>query len=242
MTKTSALDLDVVDEAEGDEVEPQLGVDHLLERLVDVLFGGRSAVEFSAWTDRRLRSRVAKRLAMALLVLLFIVLPIAELYVIIQVGQAIGLVPTLAILIARRRARLGARCASRAARPGSASTRRSTERRFPGREVADGVMIIVGGALLLTPGFITDIFGLALLIPPTRAVIRGVVCRASPGARMAAASAPGASSRTARGRGPAGPAGPGGPAARGRHRGSRTYEGTAERGRPSRPAGDCESR
>jgi UPF0716 protein FxsA len=46
------------------------------------------------------------------------------------------------------------------------------ERRFPGREVADGLMIAVGGTLLLTPGFITDVFGLLLLIPPSRAAIR----------------------------------------------------------------------
>jgi UPF0716 protein FxsA len=45
-------------------------------------------------------------------------------------------------------------------------------RRFPGREVADGVLIVVGGTLLLTPGFITDVFGLLLLIPPTRAIVR----------------------------------------------------------------------
>jgi UPF0716 protein FxsA len=46
------------------------------------------------------------------------------------------------------------------------------ERRFPAREVADGLMIAVGGTLLLTPGFVTDIFGLLLLIPPTRAIAR----------------------------------------------------------------------
>ena len=46
------------------------------------------------------------------------------------------------------------------------------EGRMPHREVLDGVLIIVGGAFLLTPGFITDIFGLVLLLPPTRAVVR----------------------------------------------------------------------
>jgi UPF0716 protein FxsA len=45
-------------------------------------------------------------------------------------------------------------------------------RRFPGREAADGALIVIGGTLLLTPGFITDIFGLFLLIPPTRAIAR----------------------------------------------------------------------
>ena len=46
------------------------------------------------------------------------------------------------------------------------------ERRFPGREVADGLLIAVGGTLLLTPGFVTDILGAIFLIPPTRAIVR----------------------------------------------------------------------
>jgi UPF0716 protein FxsA len=106
-----------------------------------------------------------------LLLVLFIVVPIAELYVIIQVGQAIGLLPTLAILIGD--ALLGWLLLRQ---QGRSAWRRFNaaldERRFPGREVADGVMITAGGTLLLTPGFITDITGLLLLIPPTRAVIR----------------------------------------------------------------------
>jgi UPF0716 protein FxsA len=47
----------------------------------------------------------------------------------------------------------------------------------PAREVADGALIIFGGALLLTPGFITDIFGLLFLLPPTRALIRRLFLR-----------------------------------------------------------------
>src|SRR5215210_8452292 len=111
---------------------------------------------------------------MLLLVLLFILVPIAELYVIIQVGQAIGVLPTLAILIAD--ALLGSLLLRH---QGRSAWRRFNEaldqRRFPGREVADGVMITFGGALLLTPGFITDIAGLALLLPPSRAAIRRVM-------------------------------------------------------------------
>ncbi|HEX8690328.1 MAG TPA: FxsA family protein [Solirubrobacterales bacterium] len=108
---------------------------------------------------------------MALLVALFIVVPIVELYVIIQVGQAIGVVPTLLLLFAD--AVLGSLLLRH---QGRGAWRRFNEalaqRRFPGREVADGAMIVVGGTLLLTPGFITDIFGLLLLIPPTRAILR----------------------------------------------------------------------
>jgi UPF0716 protein FxsA len=47
----------------------------------------------------------------------------------------------------------------------------------PAREVLDGVLVIFGGALLLTPGFVTDIFGLLFLLPPTRIAIRGLLVR-----------------------------------------------------------------
>ncbi|HWB69886.1 MAG TPA: FxsA family protein [Solirubrobacterales bacterium] len=104
-------------------------------------------------------------------VVLFIVVPIAELYVIIQVGQLIGLWPTLALLLAD--ALLGSFLLRH---QGRSAWRRFNqalaERRFPGKEVADGAMIVVGGTLLLTPGFITDIFGLIFLVPPTRALVR----------------------------------------------------------------------
>ena len=106
-----------------------------------------------------------------LLVILFIVVPIAELYVIIQVGAAIGVLPTLALLLAD--ALLGSLLLRH---QGRGAWRRFNaaiaERRFPGREAADGLMIAVGGTLLLAPGFLTDIVGLILLIPPTRAILR----------------------------------------------------------------------
>jgi UPF0716 protein FxsA len=107
----------------------------------------------------------------ALLVILFIVVPIVELYVIIQIGGLIGVLPTLALLLAD--AILGSLLLRH---QGRGAWRRFNhalaEKRFPGREVADGLMIAVGGTLLLTPGFVTDIFGLLLLIPPTRAIAR----------------------------------------------------------------------
>jgi UPF0716 protein FxsA len=111
-----------------------------------------------------------------LLVILFIVIPIAELYVIIQVGQLIGIVPTLILLLAD--AVLGSMLLKH---EGRSAWRRFNEalaaRRFPGKEVADGVLIVIGGTLLLTPGFLTDIFGLLLLLPPTRAIARRVLKR-----------------------------------------------------------------
>jgi UPF0716 protein FxsA len=111
-----------------------------------------------------------------LLVILFIVVPIAELYVIIQVGEAIGALPTIAILIAD--SVIGSML-MRA--QGRSAWRRFNmalgEGRIPHREVLDGALVIFGGALLLTPGFLTDILGIVLLLPPTRALVRGVVAR-----------------------------------------------------------------
>jgi UPF0716 protein FxsA len=111
-----------------------------------------------------------------LLVLLFIVVPIVELFVIIQVGEAIGVLPTIALLIAD--SVLGSllmRSQGRAAwRRFNAAV---AERRVPHREVLDGVLVIFGGALLLTPGFVTDVLGIVLLLPPTRALVRGLVAR-----------------------------------------------------------------
>jgi UPF0716 protein FxsA len=113
---------------------------------------------------------------MAFLVLIFIVVPIAELYVIIKVGGAIGVLPTIALLIAD--SFLGAALLRS---QGRAAWRRFNEAlaagRVPAREVFDGAMIIIGGAFLLTPGFITDAIGLLLLLPPTRAIFRGLVAR-----------------------------------------------------------------
>jgi UPF0716 protein FxsA len=113
---------------------------------------------------------------MFLLVVLFIVVPIAELYVIIQVGEAIGVVPTLLLLLLD--AILGSLLLKH---QGRGAWRRFNEaiaqRRFPGKEVADGLLIVVGGTLLLAPGFLTDIVGLFLLIPPTRAIARAVLRR-----------------------------------------------------------------
>ena len=113
---------------------------------------------------------------MAPLILLFIVLPIAELYVIIQIGGAIGVLPTLALLIVD--SLIGAALARSQSRAAWERFNRALAvGRVPGREVFDGAMIILGGALLLTPGFITDLFGLCLLLPPTRAMLRSFLTR-----------------------------------------------------------------
>jgi UPF0716 protein FxsA len=113
---------------------------------------------------------------MLFLILLFIVVPIAEIYVIIQVGQAIGPWWTIALLIAD--SILGSMLMRS---QGRAAWRRFNaaiaEGRPPAREVLDGVLVIFGGAFLLTPGFITDVFGLIFLLPPTRALARRFIVR-----------------------------------------------------------------
>jgi UPF0716 protein FxsA len=106
-----------------------------------------------------------------LLILLFIVVPIAELYVIIKVGDLIGALPTIALLIAD--SLLGAWLLKS---QGRAVWRRFQDTmeagRIPHRELFDGVLVIFGGAFLITPGFLTDIVGVLLLLPPTRALFR----------------------------------------------------------------------
>jgi UPF0716 protein FxsA len=142
-----------------------------------------------------------------LLFFLFIVIPIAELYVIIQVGEAIGAGWTVALLFAD--AILGAWLVRH---QGGAAWRRFNtalaERRIPTREVMDGVLIVFGGALLITPGFLSDILGFLLLLPPTRAIARRwLVRRVTLGGGVLAF---GSAARRSR-RGPGGPgfAGPG---------------------------------
>ncbi|MDQ3587583.1 MAG: FxsA family protein [Actinomycetota bacterium] len=111
------------------------------------------------------------------LVVLFILLPIAEIALLYQVGDAIGILWTVALLIADSIiGSLLLRSQGRAVWRRFQGTMESG--RMPHREVQDGVLVVFGGALLITPGFLTDILGLLLLIPPTRSVIRRFVMRA----------------------------------------------------------------
>ena len=110
------------------------------------------------------------------LLLLFLVVPLAELYVIIQVGQALGALNTIALLII-----VSAVGAWLVKREGMSVWRRFQHQvesgAVPGREIADGVMILFAGALLMSPGFLTDVLGIALLLPPVRAVLRAALMR-----------------------------------------------------------------
>ncbi len=104
------------------------------------------------------------------LLALFIAVPLIEIALFIQVGGAIGLWPTLAIVIVT--AILGSWLVRQQGARELAQLRSSfSELRDPTEPLANGAMILFSGALLLTPGFFTDIVGFALLIPPVRAAV-----------------------------------------------------------------------
>ena len=111
-----------------------------------------------------------------MLLVLFVVLlaiPIAELWGILQVADWVGVLNTIALLIAISIA--GAWLLKQQGLATWARLQRTLAAgRMPTKEVTDGALILFGGALLLTPGFLTDIVGLILLIPPTRAAVKGI--------------------------------------------------------------------
>jgi UPF0716 protein FxsA len=107
-----------------------------------------------------------------LLFALLIAVPIAELYVIVQISQGIGILPTLALLIGISVA--GAWLLKREGMATWARLQQTLARgQVPTNEATDGALILLGGALLLTPGFISDVVGLLLLLPPTRLLVKG---------------------------------------------------------------------
>jgi UPF0716 protein FxsA len=109
-----------------------------------------------------------------LLVVLFVVVPLVELVVIIRVAKLISTGPTIALLVAD--SILGAWLLRREGRRAWAQFRTALEQmRWPGDEVTQGALVIVGGTLLLTQGFVTDVLGFLLLLPPTRAVLSRVL-------------------------------------------------------------------
>ncbi|MFI5733029.1 FxsA family protein [Kribbella sp. NPDC051587] len=106
-----------------------------------------------------------------LVALALLLVPIVEIYVIIQVGQVIGGWPTVALLIVE--SALGAWLIKREGRRAWAALQSSFETgKMPGRELADGALVLIGGTLLLTPGFVTDIFGFFFVLPFTRPLAR----------------------------------------------------------------------
>lgn len=109
-----------------------------------------------------------------LLLAVFLGVPAVEMYVLVQVAHSIGALPTVALLVLDGVA--GAALArSQGRKAWSALTQALAEHRVPAKEVADGALVVLGGALLLTPGFVTDVLGGLCLLPPTRAVLRRMV-------------------------------------------------------------------
>jgi UPF0716 protein FxsA len=103
----------------------------------------------------------------AFLVLVFVVVPLIELWVILQVGQVLGVGWTIALLVLF--SFIGAALLRHEGRRAWRAFRGALEEgRWPGDEVTQGALVIVGGTLLLTPGFFTDGVGFLLLIPITR--------------------------------------------------------------------------
>jgi UPF0716 protein FxsA len=110
------------------------------------------------------------------LFLLFTVVPAVELYLIIKVGQSIGAGNTILLIIFT--GILGAYYARQQGfRVVSNIQWKMNRGELPGDDLVNGAMLLVGGALLITPGFITDIVGFSLIFPPTREAIKVAVKR-----------------------------------------------------------------
>ena len=110
------------------------------------------------------------------LVVLFVVLPLVELYFRIQVGQVIGAWWTIALLVAD--SILGAWLVNREGRRAWTALREAlASGRMPHRELADGALVLIGGTLLMTPGFVSDVLGIALVLPLTRPLFRRLLAR-----------------------------------------------------------------
>lgn len=113
---------------------------------------------------------------LAVLILLLVSVPLVELYVIVQVAGGLGVGQTILLLLAV--SVVGAWMVRRSGLGVLNQIRTRLERgELPGNELVDGVLILVAGALMLTPGFLTDAVGLVLLFPPTRIAVRSVLVR-----------------------------------------------------------------
>ncbi len=111
-----------------------------------------------------------------LLAALFVVVPLAEVYLLVQLGQAIGAWWTILLLIAD--GILGSVLVRReGGRAWRALQNALASHRMPATELADGALILIGGTLLLTPGFLTDVVGLFCILPFTRPIARRVLAR-----------------------------------------------------------------
>lgn len=112
-----------------------------------------------------------RRIPWGVLAVLFVVVPLVEIYILIQVGQVIGVWWTILLLIAD--SILGSYLVKHeGARAWRALQDALRSYRMPAKELADGALILVGGTLLLTPGFVSDVVGFFCILPFTRPVAR----------------------------------------------------------------------
>jgi UPF0716 protein FxsA len=140
-----------------------------------------------------------RRIPWWVLALVFVVLPVVEIYVLIQIGQVIGAWWTVLLLVAD--GFFGSWLMKREGGRAWAALRAAlTERRMPARELADGALILIGGTLLVTPGFVSDVAGLFCVLPFTRPVARAALTRYLTRRLLTAGSA--GSTAAGRGEGP----------------------------------------
>ncbi len=110
------------------------------------------------------------------LLLLFTAVPLIELALLVEIGQRVGLAATVALVIAT--GVLGAWLARREGLRTLARLQQELQQgRMPAEPLLDGLMILVAGAVLLTPGLLTDLFGFSLLVPQARALMRRAVAK-----------------------------------------------------------------
>ncbi|MDO9454547.1 FxsA family protein [Nocardioides sp.] len=109
-----------------------------------------------------------------MLLIAFVIVPIAEIYVLIQVGQVIGAWWTIVLLVAD--SILGSWLIKREGGRAWRALKSALESgRMPATELSDGALILIGGTLMLSPGFVTDVFGILLILPFTRPLFRRVL-------------------------------------------------------------------
>lgn len=121
-------------------------------------------------------ARQRRRPGWWIVVALLVIVPLAEIYVLIQVGQVIGAWWTILLLVLD--SLVGGWLIRReGGRAWQALTTAMDSGRMPTRQLADGALILIGGTLMLSPGFVTDAFGILLILPLTRPVARHLLTR-----------------------------------------------------------------
>ena len=122
------------------------------------------------------RSKIGRSVSMKYFLLLVVIAPACELGLLIWSGKVIGLLPTILMIIAT-----GIGGAYLAKYQGLLTIKKVQEQMtrgiMPGEEMVDGMCILLGGVLLLAPGFITDLIGLLLLLPPTRHLFKPAIMK-----------------------------------------------------------------